>query len=570
MSSPVEKIKDRLSIADVIGTYIKLEKAGGNFKARCPFHNEKTPSFFVSPGRNSYYCFGCGAKGDIFSFVEQYEGLDFRGALKLLAERAGVTLEREKPGAKDERERQYKILETATQFFESGLKKGSEAYEYLTKRGLTEKTIKDFRIGFAPDEWRRLREYLESKGFSLKDIEAVGLIKKGENSIYDRFRGRIIFPIADGAGRIVGFSGRILKKEVSDAKYLNSPETPLFQKSRILYGFDKAKESIRKRGYIILVEGQMDLIMSHQEGFTNTSASSGTALTLEHLALIRRFTDKVMLVFDADEAGFKATLRGAALALSEGLEVKMVALPGETDPADLLLTKPKAFAEALRKATHVIDFLLAHILSKGYHKRELGKVMEHEILPYIKALQSKIEQAHYVSLLAEKASLKEEVVWEELSKVKSAVETGPKQNEAIKKNNKDRPERRTLIERRLWGIMLWQKEEKEPAVSIEELQEKIKAIVGKEGFEEAEKFYMPNRQELQFEAENYFSTGALSREIDDLLRNLSIETLQGKFIDTMKELAEAERGKDEVKATKLLEECQKISLALNTLKRRIV
>ena len=236
MSDSVEKIKERLGIVEVVGGYLKLEKAGKNLKARCPFHNEKTPSFFVSPDRGSFYCFGCGAKGDIFSFVEQFEGLDFKGALKLLAERAGVRLEYERSSLstdKSGREKLFQVLEKAADYFEANLKLNDEARNYLKKRGLTEKTITTFRLGFAPDEWRSLLTHLKSDKFSESVLEKAGLIKKGETggNYYDRFRGRIIFPIADSAGRIVGFSGRILSGKPDDAKYLNSPETELFVKS---------------------------------------------------------------------------------------------------------------------------------------------------------------------------------------------------------------------------------------------------------------------------------------------------------------------------------------------------
>ena len=213
MSDSVEKIKDRLGIGELVGSYLKLEKAGKNLRARCPFHNEKTPSFFVSPDRGSYYCFGCGAKGDIFSFVEQFEGLDFKGALKLLADRAGVKLEYEHSdfASKAGREKVFQILEEATGYFEVNLKLNNEAKSYLQKRGVAEKTRIAFRLGYAPDEWRSLLTHLKNKKFAESDLEKAGLIKKGEvgGNYYDRFRGRIIFPIADSAGRIVGFSGRI-------------------------------------------------------------------------------------------------------------------------------------------------------------------------------------------------------------------------------------------------------------------------------------------------------------------------------------------------------------------------
>src|SRR3989338_9816751 len=282
MNSPVDKIKERLSIEDVVSSYIKLEKAGANLKARCPFHNEKTPSFFVSPNRESYYCFGCGASGDIFTFVEEFEGLDFKGENNLLSERGGISLEiysRETKETKNDKERIYRIMEEATEFFEGNLGENEQAQEYLKSRGLEDKTIKDFRIGYAILDCRKLYEYLRSKNFTDNEIEKAGLAKKTEKGMYDRFRGRIIFPISDSSGRVIAFSGRIFIDDEKSAKYLNSPDTPIFSKSMVLYGLDKGKASIRKNNFSILVEGQMDLVLSHQAGYKNTVATSGTALS---------------------------------------------------------------------------------------------------------------------------------------------------------------------------------------------------------------------------------------------------------------------------------------------------
>src|SRR3989338_6120818 len=229
MSSQVDLIKERLSIVDVVGSYLKLDRAGGNLKARCPFHNEKTPSFFISPSRSSFYCFGCGAKGDIFTFVEKFEGLDFMGALKVLAEKTGVKLDTKNFQKDNRREILYEILEIATEFFADELEKNESAKKYILNRGLSEKTLKNFRIGYAPNDWRVLRSFLKSKGFSDADVSAVGLIKKTEkpsgDPYYDVFRGRIVFPIGDTSGRIVAFSGRIVVDDEKLPKYLNSPET---------------------------------------------------------------------------------------------------------------------------------------------------------------------------------------------------------------------------------------------------------------------------------------------------------------------------------------------------------
>jgi len=355
MSSTVEQIKERLDIADVIGSYLKLDSAGSNLKARCPFHNEKTPSFFVSPSRQTYHCFGCDRGGDILSFVQEIEGQDFPGALKILAERAGVEIKRESSAVKSDKDKLFAVLEEATSFFESNLKEQKEVIEYLKKRGLKGETAKRFNVGYAPSGWSNLYEMLKKKGYPDVIMDKAGLIIKGEKGYYDRFRSRIMFPITDVSGRVVGFSGRIFGAEnEKTAKYVNSPETELYNKSKILYGFDKAKFAIRKKGFCILVEGQMDLLMSHQAGLQNTVAVSGTAFTEEHLKIINRLTDSLIIAFDSDDAGIDASKRGVDTALSIGMDVKIVALPKGLDPADLILKEKQKWVKQVENAEHVI------------------------------------------------------------------------------------------------------------------------------------------------------------------------------------------------------------------------
>ncbi|MDP3784525.1 MAG: DNA primase, partial [bacterium] len=291
MSSQIDEIKSRLDIAELVGSYIRLQKAGANFKALCPFHNERTPSFNVSPARQIWHCFGCGKGGDMFEFIQQIEGVEFGEALKTLADRAGVELKREDPRLKSERTRQFALLEEATKFFEEKLWQGGvEPLEYLKKRGLQDETIKTFRLGYASDEWRALGAHLKQKarlpdgqGFSEKDLENSGLAVKSGQGYYDRFRGRIIFPIFDYSGRVVAFGGRVFPEREQEAKYVNSPETALYQKSKILYGLNFAKSEILRASECVLVEGYMDVIMSWQGGVKNVVAASGTALTADQL-----------------------------------------------------------------------------------------------------------------------------------------------------------------------------------------------------------------------------------------------------------------------------------------------
>ncbi|MEK7142355.1 MAG: DNA primase, partial [Patescibacteria group bacterium] len=309
--STVEQIKSRLSIVDVAQNYIKLQKAGNNYKANCPFHNERTPSFFVSPARESWHCFGCSRGGDMFSFIMEIEGVDFLESLKILADKAGVVIEKIDKKQQNERLRLFSLLEDAVTFYETELRKNQDVITYLKKRGMKGDLAKSFGIGFAPAGWRNLHDFLKGKKYSETEMEKAGMIvksTKAQAGYYDRFRSRIMFPIFNASGEIVGFSGRIFGEDGVDSggKYINSPQTVLYDKSKVLYGFNKAKDEIRKKDICVVVEGQMDVVMSHQAGIANAVAVSGTALTTDHLKLIKRLTDKIIMAFDKDEAGARA------------------------------------------------------------------------------------------------------------------------------------------------------------------------------------------------------------------------------------------------------------------------
>lgn len=465
MRGNVDTIKERLDIAEIISGYVKLQKAGNSLKACCPFHKEKTPSFFVSPVRQSFYCFGCGAKGDIFSFVETMEGLDFRGALKLLAEKAGVELEYvSQTESKTEKDKIFGALESATEFFEKKLKENKLAQEYLNSRGISSETIRAFRIGYAPAEWRMLFEHLQSLGHDKGIILKAGLAKTSEesatNTPYDVFRDRVVFPMADVNGRVIAFSGRALSKE-TEPKYLNSPDTVLFTKSEVLYGLDKAKDSIRKKDYTVLVEGQIDLVLSHQAGVTNTVASSGTAFTSMHLERLKRFSPRIILAFDGDLAGEKAAERASELGISLGMEIKVANLPESRDPADVIERDSKAWKDILRESLPAIEFFFNKVALREKDSRKLGKQIEKKILPMLKLIGSSIEQSHFISMLAKRTGIKEEILWEDLKKVKKA-DIGTTLNSVSKPESEIEKiptiSQREQIEERLAEIKLWRKE----------------------------------------------------------------------------------------------------------------
>lgn len=355
MSANIDEIKSRLKIEEVISEYIKIKKAGSGFTALCPFHNEKSPSFNVSPDRGIYKCFGCGESGDIFEFVQKFEGIEFTEALKKLAEKAGVQLteyqqnpeeQKEKAAKKKKKQRLLTLLAEATKFFQINLMKNESAKDYIKKRGVTAEVAKKFKIGYALDEWNSMENHLLTMNFTQEEILSVGLTKKNEaGKIYDRFRNRIIFPIFDESGNPVAYSGRDVSgpkdSKIQMAKYLNSPETLFFDKSNILFGLNFAKVEARKRKYFIVVEGQMDLIMSHKAGFENTVATSGTSLTDQHLALLARFSKNLIFAFDSDKAGVEAAFRGIKKAMAMDFDVKILDIPTGSDPADIILDSEK-------------------------------------------------------------------------------------------------------------------------------------------------------------------------------------------------------------------------------------
>lgn len=526
MQTPVEQIKERLGIVDVISSYVEVVHSGGHYKAKCPFHNEKTPSFFVSPERRGYYCFGCGAKGDIFTFVQAFEGLDFQGALRVLAARAGVELGRGNYAENREKDRLYAALEEATQFFERALASHEPARAYLARRGVRPETIKHFRLGFAPLAWRELSGYLAGKKFAEAEIEKAGLAKRGDKGFYDRFRGRVMFPISDSSGRIIGFSGRILEDDGTSAKYLNSPEGPLFDKSSILYGIDKAKFSIRKHNFSVLVEGQMDLVLSHQAGFTNTVASSGTALaedlsTREHivtnLGVMRGLSKNVILAFDRDQAGMKAALRAAGIALSVDMEAKIARLPKGKDPADVILESgASAWKAVLADARHVIEFEAERIAEEGLAPHRMPRAVRERILPYLRELPGAMEQAHFVKVVAEKTSIGEDAIWADLKR--AAAPAMPAAPSAPLPGARAPQPRSQAIARQIRGIIAWQESSPASVIDAAACRIRAKEVMGEKPADAL--FAQPVEEEERLEAEVAYKThGNLGRVLEELFLN---------------------------------------------------
>lgn len=459
--SQIDEIKNKLNVLDIVGSYVKLTKTGINYRGICPFHSEKGPSFFVSPTRQMWKCFGCGKGGDIFAFIKEIEGVEFGDALKILADKAGIVLKRASPQLQTERQRLYEICELSCSFFQKQLGNssfGKEAKEYLLKRGIFEDSIKKWRLGYSPDTWQGLSDFLVGRGYDRQEIVKAGLAvqsEKGKNP-YDRFRGRIIFPIFDANSQVIGFGARIFKQsqQKETAKYINTPQTLLYDKSNVLYGINNAKVAIRKNNQCVLTEGYTDAIMAHQAGFENTVAVSGTALTDRHLNLLKRYTDNLLLSFDMDLAGDNATKRGINLAESSGFNIKIINSYAEKDPADIIAEDPKIWEKSVKEARTIMDYYFDSSFAKfdksnPEGKKEIGKV----ILPAIKRLQNKIEQSFWAQKLAEMLGVKEEAVLEELNAVK--VENHVLQQEPVMaKIGSKIPPRKQLLEEKTLSLLV--------------------------------------------------------------------------------------------------------------------
>jgi DNA primase len=422
----ISRVRDSVDIVDLVSGYVSLKKTGKNHTGLCPFHAEKTPSFSVNPDKQIFHCFGCGAGGDVFKFIELQEGLNFPDAVRALAGRAGISLPTDSRSrgqdekSEDERKVLLKIVADAVEYFRKELEgpAGSAARTYLQKRGVTDAIVQDFALGYVKPEWEGLLRHLKQKGYAFGQMEKAGLIvKRSEgDGYYDRFRGRIIFPIRDIAGKVIAFGGRVMDDSLP--KYLNSSETPLYSKSNTLYCLDMAKEFGRRQGYFIIVEGYLDAIACHQYGVRNAVATLGTALTEGHLRLMRRFSDKLVLIFDPDPAGVKASLRGFDLFMTSGMKVNVVSLPDGDDP-DTFLQKHghDAFAACLRKSVKFMDFVLEQVLKSGSLASIDDKVQKaEEMLGFIAKIPSGIERDHYIRKTAEALDLNETVLRQEIPK----------------------------------------------------------------------------------------------------------------------------------------------------------
>lgn len=592
----VEEIKHRIDIVDLISSYLTLKKAGANYQALCPFHNEKTPSLMISPEKQIFKCFGCNEGGDIFSFVMKMENLEFREALEMLATRAGVKLrkfETRNPKSEtnskdriDKKTRLFRVNSICAQVYHKILlthPSGKVALEYLKNRGITEQTIKNFLIGYAPSS-RAVKSFLLKKGFTESEMQNAGSP--------ERFFCRIIFPITDVMGNVLGFTGRVIDKD-QQPKYLNTPETIIFFKHRILYNLNRARGEIKLEKASIVVEGQMDVISSCQAGVKNVVATSGTALTPDHLQVLYRYTPNIIFSFDADSAGLATSKKAYEMALAEGFNVKMTNLGKYKDPGEMIEKEPELWLKTIKNAKEVIDWYFDLAFEKkseirnqkpeteknqelsSQEKKEIAK----EILPIIKKIPDTIEQADYIGKLARRLKVPEKIIYEAMEKINSKSEIrnqksrmAPQQMQNSK--DKDKTEKTKLtIDQIFLGLII-----KNPQL-VKKAKEKIKSadLAGESQklYESIEKWYNENKDSdltkflarnleveefkeleiLLLEIEEKYSHN-IDETLDDLTRKIlsdKKEIIKEKYAQAIKE---AEGKGDRARLKELIKEFQ--------------
>lgn len=564
MSDTTQLVKEKLDLADFLRQYVKLTPAGKNLKGLCPFHKEKTPSFMVSPERQMWHCFGsCGEGGDIFKFVMKYENLEFFDALKMLAEKAGIDLRQY--GNPDQKRHNilYEINNAAKDFFKKSFT--PEAAAYLKERGLKKETIEEFEIGFAANTRDGLTGYLLKKGFQVQEIERAGLAFKTERGTYwDRFRNRIMFPLYNQFGKVLAFTGRIMPGETADVgKYVNSPETPIFSKSKLMFGLHKSKNFIRENKSAVLCEGQMDLIMMWQDGIKNAVAVSGTALTNDHLKLLKRLADNLVLVFDSDEAGQQATERAIDLANAEDFTAKIVVMPlghsptgeAQKDPADVVREQSGMMAKYLGAALPVMEYYLQKYLAVSGKRSglEISDVKKNirVVLSKIKNIYSPVERAHWLKELEKRTGVAERHLEEEMGKLETADD-----KLEISKGNFDpvvpKRTRKEIISDRLLTLVTV-KPELGPRLDVH--KEYLPVVALEDGGLASLRASLAAPEEPE----------KISQEFEGLLRQLKLEHYKEKRQEFLQLIRTAETTKDEAGLNRVLREFDNLNKEMQNL-----
>ena len=426
----IEEVRRKTDIVDLISQYVTLKKSGRNFKALCPFHDEKTPSFMVSAERQIFKCFGCQEGGDAFAFLMKKEAMEFGEALRYLADKAGIELKQYQPTQNQKhKEKLLAINHLASEYYHYLLnqhKSGTKAIQYLLKRGISKTSIKTFKLGFAPLTWEGLAKYLHNKkGYSLEELEAAGLSIKGEKGFYDRFRGRVMFTLFDLRSRVVGFAGRVMEKDPKEAKYINTPETEIYHKSQVLYGLETTKEAIKKANKAVVVEGELDAISSYQAGVKNVVAIKGSALTEQQIDLLKRFTDNLALALDADAAGDAAARRGIELAEAAGMNIRVINLKYGKDPDECAQHSSRLWKDSVDQAVPIYDYLIASAKKRfGTDTPEGKRQISEEVARVLSTISNQVVKAHYIKKLAEVLDVGEAAVAAEVDRQAKGVVLG--------------------------------------------------------------------------------------------------------------------------------------------------
>src|SRR3990167_1257487 len=580
MENQVEEIKKKINIVNIVGEQVALKKKGKNFVGLCPFHGEKTASFMVNEELQIYKCFGCSKGGDVYKFLMETEGLDFPEALEKLADKAGVKLVKRVSEGHDSKRELIVVHDLAAEYYHYLLTKhpaGEAARRYLKERGIKEKLIETFRLGYALPEWDGLVRYLvDKKGYKPEVLIAAGLAVGNGKRLYDRFRGRVMFPLLDISGRVVGFSGRVLPGAKEDeAKYINSPETEIYHKSRMLFGLTVARNEIKKKNRVVLVEGELDMISSFAAGVTETVAIKGSAVTTEMIGILSRLTNTFILALDADTAGEAAMKRSIEEAEKLELSIKMVEIVGGKDPDEIARNKPHEWVEMVERAVPVYEFFFNKAIGKwGTDSVEgVGRVVR-EVVPYLAKVENSVIREVWARKLAEKVGVDKARVWEEIEKIRSGrrekkVEISEKPSEAAAKYRFDL---------QVVGLLLF---------SAEELREKIKKelvglpIVGAAGklvetildsgeALKAEQFIAALPQELRSLAEEAYLIGSGGEDGDKDVKRLVLEwgrrVIRGERNRLTELIKKGEEAGDEALLANLSEKLVK----LNTLEKKLV
>ncbi len=443
MNQEIEQVKERLDIAEVISSYLTLKRAGQNLKGLCPFHNEKTPSFMVNTERQIFKCFGCGEGGDVFTFIEKIEGVSFYNALKILADRAGVTLSQNsihRDGKKyqsDSKTVLFAINTLAAKMYHKLLidhPKAESARKYLKERGLSQQILIDFQIGFAPNSWDYIIRFMSSRGFKKRDLFKAGIVVENKSGdYYDRFRGRIIYPINNVMGNCVGFTSRVIVDDGEQAKYVNSAESEIYHKGKVLYALDKAKLDIRNKSMAVIAEGQMDVIACHQAGFKNVVASSGTAITEDQIRALSRYTNNIVFAFDSDTAGINAMKKAVVMALKLDTTPKIIETPqGFKDPDEVIRKDRKLWQRAVESARPALEVWIDYLVrDNDINDVSDRKKITREILPVIKQITTEVEKEYYIKYLSRKTVISESTLIKDMDKTKSDESNEEDENQKL-------------------------------------------------------------------------------------------------------------------------------------------